>query len=121
VGDALKKLIPNFIVLAFLILLLLVRQPANSDTPNYWFFLTHHMVLSAPLIIISIVAGFFIRNYLFTLAGASFILAIYLMAFLTERNGIDFNQFFFAMYTIFIGCSVVANIFRHLKDWVFYQ
>ena len=84
---------------------------------SYWDFLTHKYVLNIGVAGLGIIIGYGISNYYITLAGATFALVIYCLAFVFDSKEL-FMQFFLAMYTVFLAFATVANLARHFKDWI---
>ena len=113
-----KKLTPNFIALSILIMIAFFYFQHASDELNYWKFISHHMVLNIGLASAAIAAGFLVKNYLLIILGAIFVLVIYCMALVFSPGAGMMIQFFFAIFTVFLAFSVIANICRHFRDWL---
>ena len=113
-----KQLVPNIAVLAGLMIVLGNYYPASYDESQYWYFLTHHMVLNITLAISAIAIGFLVKNYAYVLVGSSLVLVIYCLTFIFQDSSFDMKQFFLAIYTVFLAFSVLANLCRHFKDWL---
>jgi hypothetical protein len=105
--------------LAGLFLVLIGYYLAANNGSDYWYFLTNHMAMNITLAIISLVIGYLVKNYAYVLAGASFILGIYCLTFIFQNGSFDMKLFFLAIYTNFLGFSVLSNLCRHFKDWMF--
>ena len=116
-----KKITSNFIVLIGLVFIIFSYSLYSSDDINYWKFITHNMVLNVGLVTIAIAIGYFVKNYLLLILGASFSLAVFCLALIFSPGGLMLSQFFLAIYTVFLGFSAVANLCRHYKDWVLVQ
>ena len=89
-----------------------------DEANDYWHFLTHHMVLNVGLAAIAITIGLLVKNYLYVIIGASFVLLIYCLTYMFSPGSLMISQFFLAVYTIFLAFSVIANLCRHYKDWI---
>jgi hypothetical protein len=113
-----KKFIPNFLALALLVIAFVFGYTFLDESNHYWHFLTHHMVLNIGLVVIAISVGALVKNYLYVLLGASFVLLIYCLTNIFSPGSLLINQFFLAIYTIFLAFSVIANLCRHYKDWI---
>ena len=113
-----KKLIPNIITIILLAATFFICASILDETNDYWHFLTHHMVLNVGLAAIAITAGLLVKNYLYVIIGASFVLLIYCLTYMFSPGSQMISQFFLAIYTIFLAFSVMANLCRHYKDWV---
>jgi len=115
------KFVPNYFVLALILLLMVLASEVSLGDLSYWKFITHNMVLNVGLATIAIAVGYFVKNYLLLILGASFSLAIFCLALIFSPGGLMLSQFFLAIYTVFLGFSAVANLCRHYKDWVLVQ
>jgi peptidoglycan/LPS O-acetylase OafA/YrhL len=113
-----KKLTSNFFTLIALMCIVFLYSQHSSDELNYWKFVTHNMVLNVGLAAIAITAGLLVKNYLYVIIGASFVLLIYCLTYMFSPGSQMISQFFLAIYTIFLAFSVIANLCRHYKDWV---
>jgi hypothetical protein len=114
-----NRIISNIIVLAGLAAVLISYYLVANNDSDYWYFLTNHMAMNITLAIISVVIGFLVKNYSYIFAGASFVLGIYCLTFIFQSGSFDMKLFFLAIYTNFLGFSVLANLCRHFKDWMF--
>ena len=112
-----KKLLPNFLLLFLLTCVFTYSQIFAISEMSYWDFLTYKYVLNIGVAGLGIIIGYGIKNYYITLAGASFALVIYCLAFMFDSKEF-FTAFFLAIYTIFLGFATLANLARHFKDWV---
>ena len=89
------------------------RIPENID---YWTFVGHHLVLNVGIAAAGLAAGYFVKNYLYVLTGASFILVIYCLTYSFQQDFTLMGQFFLAIYSVILAFSAVANIARHYQD-----
>ena len=112
-----KKFLPNLIVIACLLGVVAYYQNRTPEDPEYWSFIGNHLVFNIGVALIGIAIGVAVKNYFYVLVGASFSLIIYCLAFSFKDLGL-MGQFFLAIYTVFLGFSVLANLARHFKDWV---
>jgi hypothetical protein len=115
-----KKYIPHLIALMLITGIFIYAQLTKTSEMSYWNFLTYKYVLNIGVALVGIVLGYGIKNYLITLAGATFALAIYCLAFMFDSKEF-FATFFLAIYTVFLGFATLANLVRHYKDWVLTQ
>lgn len=112
-----KKLIPNFLVLFFLLVIFFEYTNRTEDAADYWTFVVNHMVFNIGVALIGLSIGIAVKNYWYVVIGSSFVLAVYCLAFSFKDLRL-MGQFFLALYTVFLGFSVLANLARHFKDWV---
>lgn len=112
-----KKFIPHFISLSLILGAFLYSQLFVATEMSYWDFLTYKYILNIGVAGLGILIGYWIKNYYVTLAGSTFALVIYCLAFMFDSKEI-FTAFFLAMYTVFLGFAIIANLARHFKDWV---
>jgi hypothetical protein len=110
-----KKIIPQLITLSVLAGVFLSSQVFEFSEMSYLDLLSHKYVLNLVVIGTALVVGYFVRNYLITLACASFTLLVYSLAFIFESKEV-ITGFFFAVYTVFLGVSALANIFRSITN-----
>lgn len=113
-----KKLIPNFVTVAILGAIIFISIAFLDESNAYWQFLTHHMVLNVGMATIAITTGLLVKNYLYIIIGASFALLVYCLTHMFGAGSLMINQFFLALYTMFLAFSVFSNLCRHYKDWV---
>ena len=113
-----KKLMPNFLALLMLVTIFFMGNTYLDESNDYWYFLTHHMVLNIGSALIAIIVGLLVINYLYVIIGASFVLLVYCLIYLFSPGSLMVSQFFLALYTIFLGFSVLSNFCRHYKDWI---
>lgn len=113
-----KKLTPNFLALFLLSAVVLLGNVFLDEGNDYWHFLTHHMVLNIGTALIAIAIGLLVKNYLYVIIGASFVLLVYCLTYMFSPGSLLISQFFLALYTIFLGFSALSNLCRHYKDWV---
>jgi hypothetical protein len=113
-----KKLAPNFLALLFLAAVILLGNILLDEGNDYWHFLTHHMVLNIGSALIAITIGLLVKNYFYVIIGSSFVLLVYCLIYMFSPGSALISQFFLALYTIFLGFSVLANLCRHYKDWI---
>ena len=78
---------------------------------SYLDFISHKYVLNIVVICLALVIGYYVRNYLITFAGTTFVLLIYCLAFVFESKEV-ITTFFFAIYTVFLGFAAMANLFK---------
>jgi len=112
-----KKYIPHLIALMLISGMFIYAQLTKTTEMSYWNSLTYKYVLNIGVAIIGIVLGYGIKNYFIILAGATFALTIYCLAFMFDSKEF-FATFFLAIYTVFLGFATLANLVRHYKDWV---
>ncbi|QWD69614.1 hypothetical protein [Polynucleobacter sp. UB-Siik-W21] len=110
-----KKITPQLIALAVLIGTFIGSHLFDFSEMSYLDLLSHKYVLNLVVIGTALVAGYYVKNYLITLAGASFVLLIYCLAFIFESKEV-ISAFFFAVYTVFLGVAALANIFRSIAN-----
>lgn len=113
-----KKLTPNILALLFLTAVILLGNFFLDEGNDYWHFLTHHMVLNIGTALVAITTGLLVKNYFYVIIGSSFVLLVYCLTYIFSPGSDLISQFFLALYTIFLGFSVLANLCRHYKDWV---
>jgi len=113
-----KTLAPNFLTLLLLAVVFLLGNFFLDESNDYWHFLTHHMVLNIGSALIAIAVGLLVKNYLYIIIGASFALSVYCLTHMFGAGSLMINQFFLALYTIFLAFSAISNLCRHYKDWV---
>jgi hypothetical protein len=106
-----KKITPQIIALAVLIGAFIGSRLFDFSEMSYLDLLTHKYVLNLIVIGSALVVGYFVRNYLITLAGASFMLLVYCLAFIFESKEV-ITGFFFAVYTVFLGVAALANLVK---------
>lgn len=70
------------------------------------------------IVLIGVVCGYAIKNYLVILGGLTFILVVYLTAFLSSYEQDFFYSLFVALYLVILCAASVANLFRKYTDWV---
>jgi hypothetical protein len=113
-----KNLYSNTVTLFFLIVTLVLYFLPHSNDLGYWRFLTHDLVLNMGVVVFALAAGFLVKNYLLLILGVTFALLVF-SATLMFSPGIDLMiQFFFAIFTVFLAFSVIANLCRHFRDWL---
>ena len=112
-----KKYIPHAITLAIFLSIFIYVERNIVTEMSYWDFLTYRYILNVSVAGFGILIGYWIKNYYIILAGATFALVIYCLAFMFDSKEF-FAAFFLAMYTVFLGFATVANLTRHFKDWV---
>jgi hypothetical protein len=112
------KIIYSNLLTIFALLIIFTFYPPHSGGLNYWGLLSHKLVLNIGVATVAIIAGYFIKNYLLLLLGASFALAIYSLVLMSTPESDLLIQFFLAIYTVFLAFSVAANLFRQYKDWL---
>ena len=112
-----KKHAPHAIALALLLGIFIYSQLFIATEMSYWDFLTYKYVLNIGVAGLAIMIGYGIKNYYITLAGATFALLIYCLAFMFDSKEF-FTAFFLAMYTVFLCFATLANLARHFKDWM---
>ena len=110
-----KKIIPQLITLSVLIGVFLSSRLFEFSEMGYLDLLSHKYVLNLVVIGAALVVGYFVRNYLITLACTSFTLLVYCIAFIFEFKEV-ITGFFFAVYTVFLGIAALANLARLLMD-----
>jgi uncharacterized membrane protein YbjE (DUF340 family) len=113
-----KKIISNILVLTLLSAVFIFQAQSLEPRSHYQWFLTNHMVLNIALVIVGLIIGYFVKNFIYILIGASALLSIYCLLFLFEAEGGLISQYFLAVFTIFMAVSVVANLFRYFVDWL---
>ena len=106
-----KKIIPQLITLSVLIGVFLSSRLFEFSEMGYLDLLSHKYVLNLVVIGAALVVGYFVRNYLITLACTSFTLLVYYLAFIFESKEV-ISAFFFAVYTVFLGVAALANLFK---------
>ena len=112
-----KKFLPNLIVITCLLGVVAYYQNRTPEDPEYWSFISNHMVFNIGVALIGLAVGVAVKNYWYVVIGASFVLAVYCFAFSFKDIGL-MGQFFLAIYTVFLGFSVLANLARIFKDWI---
>ena len=112
-----KKFNPHIASLSILLGIFIYSQLFIAAEMTYWDFLSYKYVLNIGVAGLGIMIGYGIKNYYITLAGTTFALAIYCLAFMFDSKGF-FTFFFLAMYTVFLGFATLANLARHFKDWL---
>jgi hypothetical protein len=112
-----KKYTIHFLVLSLLIGIFLYGQLLVFAEMSYWDFLTYKYVLNIGVAGLGIMIGYGIKNYYITLAGTTFALVIYCLAFMFDSKEF-FAAFFLAIYTVFLGFATIANLVRHFRDWL---
>jgi uncharacterized membrane protein YczE len=112
-----KKFLPNIVVIACLLGVVVYYQNRVPEDPEYWSFIGNHMVFNIGVALIGLAIGIAVKNYWYVFIGASFSLIVYCLAFSFKDLGL-MGQFFLALYTVFLGFSALGNLARHFKDWV---
>lgn len=109
------KILPQLIAIAVLAGVYAGRHFFDFSEMSYLDFLGNKYVLNFALISTAIAVGYFVRNYLITLACASFALLVYCLTFIFESKEVV-TSLFFAIYTVFVGVAAVVNLVRCLRD-----
>jgi hypothetical protein len=117
IGKKMKKILSNLVVLTGLALVFTLYTLHRSENPGYWEFLTHPMILNVSLAFIGMAIGLIVKDYAHILLGSTLVLAIY-VCFAFDAKNSEMNQFFPAIYTIFLAFSLLANTFKLFKDWL---
>jgi uncharacterized membrane protein len=113
-----KQIHSNLIgFLALAIIISLYNLPSSSS-PDYWEFLTHPLVLNIVIATVATIIGIKVKNYALILIGATLVLAIYICTFAFDPQNSVMNQFFLAIYTIFLAFSLLANTGNLFKEWL---
>ena len=112
-----KKIYSNILTIIVL-LIIFAFYPPHSEGLNYWGLLSHKLVLNIGVAAVAISTGYFVKNYLLLMLGASFTLVIYCLVLFSTPGSDLLIQFFLAIYTVFLAFSVAANLFRQYKDWL---
>ena len=110
-----KKIAPQLICFIVLLGVFLSNHLFQFSEFSYLDFLSHKYVLNIVVIGLALAVGYFNRNYLITLAGTSFVLMVYLLAFIFEPKEV-ISALFFAIYTVFLGVAALANLLRIFRD-----
>jgi hypothetical protein len=116
----LKKIIPNLIVIAIVLVGSIFYVRVDHDSFDYWTFVGHHLVLNVGTAGVGVIVGYLVKNYLNLLFGASFVLVIYCLTYSFQSDFVLMWQFFLAIYTVILIFSAFANIARHYKDWLLF-
>lgn len=113
-----KKLTPNLLVIVCVLVGLTYYSKRNPENLDYWTFIAHHLVLNVGMAAVGLGVGYFVKNYIYVLTGASFILVIYCSTYSFQQDFTLMGQFFLAIYSVILAFSAMANIARHYQDWV---
>ena len=106
-----RKILPQLIAIAVLSGAFVGRYLFDFSDMSYLDFLGNKYVLNFALISTAIAVGSFVRNFLITLACASFALLVYCLVFIFESKEVV-TSLFFAIYTVFVGVAALANLTR---------
>lgn len=112
-----KKYFLHILCLSLLLGLFIYSELFIAAEMSYWDFLKNKYVLNIGVAGLGIMIGYGIKNYYITLAGATFALFIYCLAFMFDSKEF-FTAFFLAMYSVFLGFATLANLVRSFKDWI---
>lgn len=106
-----RKSTPQLIALTIVAGMFLSSRLFEFSEMSYLDLLSHKYVLNIAVIGTALFVGYFVRNYLIMLACASFALLVYSLAFIFESKE-AVTSLFFAIYTVFVGFSALANLAR---------
>ena len=112
-----KQFIPHIAALPILLGIFIYSQIYIAAEMSFWDLLTYKYVLNIGVAGLGVIIGYGIKNFYVTLAGSTFALLIYCLAFMFESKEF-FASFFLAVYTVFLGFAAVANLARCFKDWL---
>ena len=105
-----------FVVLASLALIYFGWHYVDNGN-NYFDFLLSNYVLNPIVIVIGLILGYTIKNYLIVFYGATFVLAVYVLVFVSNLFDV-FAPLFLAIYTVSLLAMTVGNLMRHFKEWL---
>lgn len=112
-----KRFAPQVLILILSMLIVAYSTFMPVKEFSYMEFLTHRLVLSIGVVLLGILAGYLVKNFMLVVILSTFVLGIYYLAFAFDVSG-KFHSFFLAIYTNFLLFAAFANLLRCLKEWI---